>query len=298
MIFPLDLSAASLAQRLEHWSCKPGVESSNLSRGLFFSTFFFFFSYNNPLTFYFPFNPSHFYFLSGKILNDSSPLNEYNIQESNFVVVMVSKSKPAKTSAPSSEVCNYVLVMYVYMSTGWQVNTYFLFRELRHHNLSNRLQRLVPPLQPHKRGMYVCVLVYMIVVNTISSCLLASSASRESQVEPTEQPSATSAAPTAPTVSLSQSSTTSPADSTAGAISTDGGDGQSGSNWISSASALGWFHLGEVLGEGCPSLKPFVSLRSPNLFAPSLTLKPSTYSPLGQCCKLRPYILCGLSSHI
>lgn len=144
----------------------------------------------------------------------------------------------------------------------------------------------------------MCVLVYMIVVNTISSCLLASSASRESQVEPTEQPSATSAAPTAPTVSLSQSSTTSPADSTAGAISTNGGDGQSGSNWISSASALGWFHLGEVLGEGCPSLKPFVSLRSPNLFAPNLTLKPSTYSPLGQCCKLRPYILCGLSSHI
>ena len=29
------LAAASLAQRLEHWSCKPGVESSNLSRGFF-----------------------------------------------------------------------------------------------------------------------------------------------------------------------------------------------------------------------------------------------------------------------
>ena len=28
-------SGASIAQWLEHWSCKPGVESSNLSRGSF-----------------------------------------------------------------------------------------------------------------------------------------------------------------------------------------------------------------------------------------------------------------------
>ena len=56
----------------------------------------------------------------GKILNDASPLSEYKILESNFVVVMVSKSKPAKTTAPSSEVC-YVqyhlymcMCMYVY----------------------------------------------------------------------------------------------------------------------------------------------------------------------------------------
>lgn len=128
---------------------------------------------------------------AGKILNDSSPLNEYNIQESNFVVVMVSKSKPAKTSAPSSE--------------GTSSSQ--------------------PQQQTATSG-------------ATSATPQESSASRESQVEPTEQPSATSAAPTAPTVSLSQSSTTSPADSTAGAISTDGGDGQSGSNWISSASAL------------------------------------------------------------
>ena len=36
---------ASVAQGLEHWSCKPGVESSNLSGGCHFfpSVFFFFF---------------------------------------------------------------------------------------------------------------------------------------------------------------------------------------------------------------------------------------------------------------
>ena len=33
-------------------------------------------------------------FILGKILNDSSPLSDYNIQESNFIVVMVSKVKP------------------------------------------------------------------------------------------------------------------------------------------------------------------------------------------------------------
>lgn len=97
------------------------------------------------------------------------------------------------------------------------------------------------------------VLVFMTVVNTISS-LVTSSASRESQVEPTQQPAVTSAAPTAPTVSLSQSSTTSPADSTAGATSTDGSDGQSGSDWMSSASALGKYINGE---EG---RSPFVTL--------------------------------------
>lgn len=97
--------------------------------------------------------------------------------------------------------------------------------------------------------MYVCVVAYF---DTMSSSLLASSASRESQVEPTEQPAATTAASTAPTVSLSQSSTTSPADSTAGAISTDGGDGESGSNYMSSASALGWYIKGGPL-------KPFIS---------------------------------------
>ena len=36
------VAVASVAQWLEHWSCKPGVESSNLSRGFFFSPSFFF----------------------------------------------------------------------------------------------------------------------------------------------------------------------------------------------------------------------------------------------------------------
>ena len=31
--------SASLAQWLEHWSCKPGVESSNLSRGYSYFSF-------------------------------------------------------------------------------------------------------------------------------------------------------------------------------------------------------------------------------------------------------------------
>lgn len=38
------LPQASIAQGLEHWSCKPGVESSNLSGGISFATFFFLFS--------------------------------------------------------------------------------------------------------------------------------------------------------------------------------------------------------------------------------------------------------------
>ena len=33
-------------------------------------------------------------FIQGKILNDANKLNEYNIQETSFVVVMVSKAKP------------------------------------------------------------------------------------------------------------------------------------------------------------------------------------------------------------
>jgi UV excision repair protein RAD23 len=40
---------------------------------------------------------------AGKILNDANPLSEYNIQESNFVVVMVSKPKPTKATSSSSE---------------------------------------------------------------------------------------------------------------------------------------------------------------------------------------------------
>lgn len=41
-IFLFDfLPQASIAQGLEHWSCKPGVESSNLSGGISFATFFF-----------------------------------------------------------------------------------------------------------------------------------------------------------------------------------------------------------------------------------------------------------------
>ena len=43
---------ASLAQWLEHWSCKPGVESSNLSRGC---SLFFFFSKEIPFVFTFCF---------------------------------------------------------------------------------------------------------------------------------------------------------------------------------------------------------------------------------------------------
>lgn len=39
---------------------------------------------------------------AGKILNDSTSLSEYNIQESNFVVVMVSKAKAPKPSEPTS----------------------------------------------------------------------------------------------------------------------------------------------------------------------------------------------------
>ena len=31
-----EMLSASIAQRLEHWSCKPGVESSNLSGGFLF----------------------------------------------------------------------------------------------------------------------------------------------------------------------------------------------------------------------------------------------------------------------
>ena len=78
--------SASIAQRLEHWSCKPGVESSNLSGG-----FLFFIAVVSKISFF-----------AGKILNDSQPLSDYNIQESNFVVVMVSKVKaaPAPTKPP------------------------------------------------------------------------------------------------------------------------------------------------------------------------------------------------------
>jgi UV excision repair protein RAD23 len=39
---------------------------------------------------------------AGKILNDVNLLSEYNIQESNFVVVMVSKSKAAKTTTEAT----------------------------------------------------------------------------------------------------------------------------------------------------------------------------------------------------
>ncbi|CAI8047079.1 UV excision repair protein RAD23 homolog B, partial [Geodia barretti] len=39
---------------------------------------------------------------AGKILNDVNILSEYNIQESNFVVVMVSKSKAAKTTTEAT----------------------------------------------------------------------------------------------------------------------------------------------------------------------------------------------------
>ena len=39
LIHVTSTSSASVAQRLEHWSRKPGVESSNLSRGWFFFSF-------------------------------------------------------------------------------------------------------------------------------------------------------------------------------------------------------------------------------------------------------------------
>ena len=42
--------------------------------------------------------------IAGKILSDSTPLSEYNIQETNFVVVMVSKAKAAPKPAATSEV--------------------------------------------------------------------------------------------------------------------------------------------------------------------------------------------------
>ncbi|XP_011408839.2 PREDICTED: UV excision repair protein RAD23 homolog A-like, partial [Amphimedon queenslandica] len=40
---------------------------------------------------------------SGKILNDSQPLSDYSIQESNFVVVMVSKIKPPPAPTPKPQ---------------------------------------------------------------------------------------------------------------------------------------------------------------------------------------------------
>ena len=46
-------TAASLAQWLEHWSCKPGVESSNLSRGLL--SFLFPFQLSNTALLFFNF---------------------------------------------------------------------------------------------------------------------------------------------------------------------------------------------------------------------------------------------------
>ena len=44
--------------------------------------------FSSAFTFFFP------RFIQGKILNDANKLNEYNIQETSFVVVMVSKAKP------------------------------------------------------------------------------------------------------------------------------------------------------------------------------------------------------------
>ncbi len=38
--FTFDDISASIAQGLEHWSCKPGVVSSNLTGGFFFFPFF------------------------------------------------------------------------------------------------------------------------------------------------------------------------------------------------------------------------------------------------------------------
>ena len=58
-----------------------------------------------------------FYCLTGKILNDSNPLVEYNIQESNFVVVMVSKPKPAKSTSSTAEVYNlYVILISLFVN--------------------------------------------------------------------------------------------------------------------------------------------------------------------------------------
>ena len=51
MTIAIKTVSASLAQWLEHWSCKPGVESSNLSRG------YSYFSFHDPHKF-------GFYFLS------------------------------------------------------------------------------------------------------------------------------------------------------------------------------------------------------------------------------------------
>eukprot|EP00126_Sphaerothecum_destruens_P001763 Sdes_comp15185_c0_seq1m4003 len=45
---------------------------------------------------------------AGKILNDESPLSEYNIDEKNFLVIMVTKSKPSTAPSLSSapETCS------------------------------------------------------------------------------------------------------------------------------------------------------------------------------------------------
>ena len=107
---------ASVAQWLEHWSCKPGVESSNLSRGFLFFNFFiyiyFFFTLSSLLIslhfFLFsfllfgllPFTCDDFLLL-GKVLSNESVISDYNVQETGFMVVMVSKAKPAKAASVS-----------------------------------------------------------------------------------------------------------------------------------------------------------------------------------------------------
>ena len=54
LFIPLQSSKASLAQGLEHWSCKPGVERSNLSRGGAWHDSFLFSSYQSTEPFRFP----------------------------------------------------------------------------------------------------------------------------------------------------------------------------------------------------------------------------------------------------
>ena len=103
------VQVAFVAQWLEHWSCKPGVRSSNLLRG-FFSSFPPFLTKSNNLTFLylqkyflhslFLLTPSFLFDYTGKILSNESPISDYKIQENNFMVVMVTKAKPQNKKPP------------------------------------------------------------------------------------------------------------------------------------------------------------------------------------------------------